>query len=101
MASHQAKAAKTDQTLVPLPPKRPQDTQTAWEDPWAAISPAAWEALEEHAAGMNLAPDARAVGHRITEEIDADPAEVRRLRRARTNARAGKTYPRHSDTKSS
>jgi hypothetical protein len=44
-------------------------------------------------------PDVLAVGRRITEEINADPAEVTRLRRSRKNARAGKTYPRHSDTK--
>jgi hypothetical protein len=39
------------------------------------------------------------VGGRITEQINADPAEVKRLRRARKNARAGKTFPRHSDTR--
>jgi hypothetical protein len=82
-----------------LPPKQPNDTETAWEDPWAAISPEAWEALEEHAPEGSLVPDAQAVGRRITEEINADPAEVRRLRSARRNARAGRTYPRHSDTK--
>jgi hypothetical protein len=48
---------------------------------------------------MNLALDAHAVGRRITEEINADPEEVKRLRKARRNARAGKTFPRHSDTR--
>ena len=97
MARRQTKAAGTGQTLTTLPPKRPRDTQTAWEDPWAAISQEAWEALEEQAG--DLMPDAHAVGRRITEEINADPAEVKRLRKARKNARAGKTFPRHSDTK--
>jgi hypothetical protein len=66
--------------LPTLPPKRPQDTQTAWEDPWAATQ----AALQEMA-------DMEAVGHRISEEISADPAEAARLRMARRNARAGKT----------
>jgi hypothetical protein len=44
-------------------------------------------------------PDARELGNRITEEINADPAEVERLRSARKSARTGKTFPRHSDTR--
>jgi hypothetical protein len=40
----------------------------------------------------------QAAGRRITEEINADPAEVERLRSARRSARAGRMYPRHSDT---
>jgi hypothetical protein len=96
MAEQQTKAG-TIQALRALPPKRPQDTQTAWEDPWAAISPDAWEVLEE----KGLLPDARAVGHRITEEINSDPEEVARLRKARKEARDGKTFPRHDDEKSS
>jgi hypothetical protein len=98
MARRQTKAAEAGQALTKLPPKRPDDTQTAWEDPWAAISKEAWEA-QEQAGGTNLAPDAHTVGGRITEQINADPAEVKRLRRARKNARAGKTFPRHSDTR--
>jgi hypothetical protein len=98
MARRQTKAAEAGPALTTLPPKRPDDTQTAWEDPWAAISKEVWEA-QEQAGGMNLAPDAHAVGRRITEEINADPAEVKRLRSARKNARAGKTFPRHSDTR--
>ena len=100
MAEQQAKAGTT-QALRVLPPKRPEDTQTAWDDPWAAISPDAWKAMEEQAGEKGLHPDARAVGRRITEEINADPEEVARLRKARQHARAGKTYPRHDDEKSS
>jgi hypothetical protein len=99
MARRQTKAAEVGQALTTLPPKRPRETQTAWEDPWTAISQEAWEALEEQTGQRNLAPDAHAVGRRITEEINADPAEVERLRSARKNARAGKTFPRHSDTR--
>jgi hypothetical protein len=83
-----------------LPPKRSQDTQTAWDDPWGAISQDAWEALEEQAGAMNLVPDLHEVGRRITEEINSDPEEVARLRKARQDARDGKTYPRHDDEKS-
>ncbi len=101
MAERQTTQEEQIQTLQPLPPKRPEDTQTAWEDPWAAISPEAWKALEEHADEKIPVPDAHAVGRRITEEINADPKEVRRLRRARQHARDGKTYPRHDDEKSS
>jgi hypothetical protein len=101
MARNQAKAPRASQALATLPPKRPHDTQTAWEDPWKATQ-AARETLANsqtpYGRGGAL-PDARAVGRRITEEINADPAEVERLRSARKNARAGKTFPRHSDTK--
>lgn len=100
MAEQQTKAGAI-QALPVLPPKRPQDTQTAWEDPWAAISPDAWGALEEQASEEGLRPDARAVGRRITEEINSDPEEVARLRKARKDARDGKTFPRHDDEKSS
>jgi hypothetical protein len=100
MAEQRTKAG-TIQALPVLPPKRPQDTQTAWEDPWAAISPDAWKALEEQAGERGFRPDAHVVGRRITEEINLDPEEVRRLRKARQHARDGKTYPRHDDEKSS
>lgn len=69
--------------------KRPKDTQTAWEDPWAAARKARQE-MEERSG--------EPVGRRITEEINADPAEVERLRRARREARVRKTFPRHADT---
>ncbi len=101
MTRSQAKGAGASQALATLPPKQPNDTQTAWEDPWKATQ----EARETLANSQTLygqagvLPDARAVGRRITEEINADPAEVELLRSARKNARAGKTFPRHSDTK--
>jgi hypothetical protein len=80
-------------------PKRPDDTQTAWEDPWAAARKARQE-LEEKSGEKYLPHDAHTVGRRITEEINADPEEVDRLRKARQDARAGKIFPRHADTKS-
>jgi len=94
-------AAEASHALTTLPPKRPNDTQTAWEDPWAATE----EARQTLASSRTpygrggVLPDAHGVGRRITEEINADPAEIERLRSARKNARAGKTFPRHSDTR--
>ena len=85
-----------------LPPKRHQDTQTPWEDPWTATE----EAREQLASTATpysqesirrQAPD---MGQQITDEINSDPAEVERLRAARRSARAGRIYPRHSDTSS-
>jgi hypothetical protein len=101
MPRSQKMAAGTGPALPTLPPKRPQDTQTAWEDPWAATRTARRElASTQTPYGQGgLLADPQAIGRRITEEINADPAEVARLRRARRSARAGKTYPRHSDTK--
>jgi hypothetical protein len=83
-----------------LPPKGPTDTQTAWEDPWSATARTFRELADTDTpfGRGRVLPDASTIGRRITEEINADPAEVARLRRARRNARAGKTYPRHSDT---
>ena len=83
-------------SLRPLVYDQATDTQTAWGDLWIAVS----ETLRTPAVASRLR-EARdqAIGRKITEEINADPAEVARLRRARRNARAGKTYPRHSDTK--
>src|SRR5579863_6312789 len=90
VARSQTTAVEASQALTTLPPKQPQDTQTAWEDPWKATQ-AARETLANsqtpYGQGGALA-DARAVGRRITEEINADPAEVKRLRSARKNARA-------------
>jgi hypothetical protein len=79
--------------------KRPEDSQTAWEDPWAAARKARQE-LEERSGEKYLPHSARTVGRRITKEINADPEEVDRLRKAREEARAGKIFPRHDDTKS-
>ncbi|HTX28288.1 MAG TPA: hypothetical protein VME19_14865 [Streptosporangiaceae bacterium] len=101
MVSQQMKAPVTVLTLEQLRPKGPEDTQTAWEDPWGATQ-AARQTLADSQTPYGqggVLPDVRAVGHRITEEINADPAEIERLRTARKNARAGKTFPRHSDTK--
>ena len=101
MVGRQTKAPVTAPALTPLPPKRPQDTQTAWEDPWEATQ-AAREKLANSQTPYGqefIRADSRAVGHRITKEINADTAEIERLRSARRNARAGKTFPRHSDTK--
>ena len=100
MPQNQTAPAAASPALKILPAKRPEDTSTPWEDPWAAAT-VAREALESQAGRSYLPPGTPTVGHRITEEIDADPSEVRRLKRARTNARAGRLYPRHSDTKSS
>jgi hypothetical protein len=100
MAGRQTREPVTTPALALLPPKRPEDTQTAWEDPWEATQ-AAREKLANsqtpYSRGIRV--DVRTVGHRITEEINADPAEIERLRSARKDARAGKTFPRHSDTR--
>jgi hypothetical protein len=102
MPRRRAMAEGTTPALPTLPPKGPQDTQTAWEDLWEATKEAR-QALAStrtpYGQGGGVLPDEQAVGHQITQEINADPAEVKRLRRARKNAHAGKTYPRHSDTK--
>lgn len=101
MVSRQTTAPAMAPALTLLPPKRPDDTQTAWEDPWEATQAARARLANSQTPygqrGIRL--DSRAVGHRITEEINADPAEIERLRSARRNARAGRTFPRHSDTK--
>jgi hypothetical protein len=100
MAGHQTREPVTATALTLLPPKRPEDTQTAWEDPWEATQ-AAREKLANSQTPYRQAirVDVRTVGHRITEEINAHPAEIERLRSARKDARAGKTFPRHSDTR--
>jgi hypothetical protein len=59
-----------------LPPKREQDSETSWADPWAATRPAQ-EAV---------------MGREITDAINAEPDEVQRLRIARADARAGRRY---------
>jgi hypothetical protein len=85
--------------LRTLPPKRPDETQTAWEDPWAAAA----SARRDLGPGTPYGAEdlnARAVGHAITAAINADPAEVARLRKARQEAREGKTRPwRDRDTR--
>ena len=78
--------------------ERPGNSQTtAWEDPWSATR----EALKTTPHGAAIRKKARPAGQRITEEINADPEGVERLRKARRDAREGKTFPRHSDTRSS
>jgi hypothetical protein len=86
-----------DPQLVDLGPERPSDTQTAWQDPWAATRAVSRETPYVKA----IRRQAGTTGQQITDQIDADPAEVSRLRRARQSARRGKTFPRHSDTQSS
>lgn len=68
-----------------LPPKRAEDTETSWADPWKATEPAR-EAV---------------AGRLITDAINSDPAEVERLRKARRDAREGRRSPRRDATKSS
>jgi hypothetical protein len=80
--------------LRDLGPEQPDETQTAWQDPWAAArTHNTWTPYNEEV--RRLAQD---MGHRISQAISADPAEAERLRRARQNARAGRLLPRHSDT---
>jgi hypothetical protein len=81
-----------DKHLPTLPPKRPDETQTAWEDPWAAAASARQDLGPETPYGAEDL-NARAVGRAITTAINADPAEVKRLRQARQEAREGKTRP--------
>lgn len=61
-----------------LPPKRPEDTETAWADPWQATQQAREVVM----------------GRRITDAINADPDEAERLRAARREVRQGLRYPR-------
>ena len=70
---------KARRLLQVLPPKRAEDTETAWADPWAATRSAREVVM----------------GRVITDQIDADPAEVQRLRAARQQARVGRRYRRH------
>lgn len=74
--------------LRTLPPKRPGDDETAWADVWEATQPAR-EAMV-----------AREWGRRITDEINRDPAEVERLRKARRDVREGRRSPRRAGTRS-
>jgi hypothetical protein len=101
---------KTTQDRETLPPKGAQATQTAWKDPWAATRSAATRnsetrsvlrllALYERRASAQRDLLSLQMGRKITEEINADPAEVERLRAAREDIRKGRTFPRHSDTK--
>ncbi|HUZ52710.1 MAG TPA: hypothetical protein VMU94_09290 [Streptosporangiaceae bacterium] len=73
-----------------------ETTQTPWQDPWAATEEARAE-LASKRPDLLLA-DPRGVGHRISQEINRDPEEVSRLRKAREDARRGRTFRRHSDT---
>jgi len=88
-----------DKHLRPLQPKRPEETQTAWEDPWAAAAKAREYLGPETPYGTEDL-SARAIGRAITAAINADPEEVSRLRRARQEAREGNTRPwREAETK--
>src|ERR1041385_4811509 len=101
MTGHQAKILTTHSPeRQALPPKRPTDTQTSWEAPWAAAAQSLRDLADTatpFGRGGGL-PDANAIGRQITEAINADPDEVERLRSARKSAREGRTYSRHSDT---
>lgn len=78
--------------LKPLGPDQPDDTKTAWQDLWIATE----TARTETPYGDEVR---RQAGHPISQAISADPAEAARLRRARASARAGRTFPRHSDSR--
>ena len=71
--------------LPRLPPKRAEDTETAWADPWSATR-------ESREVVMSRV---------ITDEINRDPSEVKRLMKARQEVREGRLYPRRDDTRSS
>lgn len=70
--------------LPTLPPKRPEDTDTPWADPWEASE----EARE------------KITGQQITDAINADPAEVELLRKSRKQAREGRRRPWRTATSS-
>lgn len=72
-----------------LPPKRAEDDETAWADPWKVTQPEREAMVAEE------------MGRRITNEINRDPAEVARLRKARRDAREGRRSPRRAASKSS
>ena len=75
-------------TLPTLPPKRAEESETAWADPWKATQPAREAMVAEE------------MGRRITDEINRDPAEVERLRKTRRDVREGRRSPRRAGTKS-
>ena len=78
----------TQETPV-LPPKRAEDSETAWEDPWQATSQ---DRATIYTKAMFEDP-LREVGKRITEEINRDSEEVARLRDGIKEANEGKTRP--------
>ena len=71
-------------------------TQTSWQDPWRATQEARAELATKRPEA--LLGDPRGIGHRISREINRDPEEVRRLRKAREEARHGRTSPPRNDT---
>lgn len=71
-------------TLPTLPPKRAEETETSWTNPWEASEPA-----REIVTGKE-----------ITDAINADPDEVARLRKSIQEAREGHRSPRRPDERS-
>ena len=81
----QIRLTVTNRRRTTLPPKRAEESETAWADPWEATQ-----------------RDREVVASRqITDAINSDPAEVTRLRKARRDAREGRRYPYRDATKSS
>lgn len=90
---------EAQETLRPLP-KGPEISGTDWADPWAATA----QAREEVARNRDREAFAKdlfqVTGQMITDAINKDPAQVAKLRKARTEGRAGKRFRRNVATKS-
>jgi len=84
---------RNSDTAKRLPDRTENQSETDWRDPWTAT--------EEARRTVPFLADLHKVSRRITDEINADPLEVQKLRKAREDAREGKASPRSDDTKSS
>jgi hypothetical protein len=80
-----------------LPRKREEASESRWDDPWGATP----ETREQIYTRENFLTDLAIVSQQITDEINRDPKEVARLRKARQQAREGKRRPVRRATKSS
>jgi len=87
-------------TAKTLPARTDAQTETDWRDPWAATEQARRTLHDAQTAKPDFLADIHKVSRRITDEINADPMEVQKLRKARQEAREGRTSPRRNGTKS-
>ena len=84
---------KTETDRLTTVPNRPDaESETEWRDPWAVAQEI--RATLPKPARNEFLVDLSRVSHRITDEINADPVEAQKLRKARQEAREGKTFPR-------
>lgn len=88
----------TDPSAPTLPPKPDSASETDYADPWKATETAR---REIYTADTFRADLHKVTGLRITSEIERDPAEVARLRAARSEGREEWASRRRAATKSS